>query len=185
MSSFKASAINPRLAGVLTRSLYAAGFSLAVSTLSTQAYAGCQYVVANQWNNGFDAKIRITNDGTSTINGWNISWQYSGDNRVASSYNTNLTGTNPYTATNLSWNGNIAPNQTIEFGFQGTKGTSAAAQIPTITGAVCGTTPASSVAPASSAAPSSVPVIASSRSSSSTNNTTQGVAPLVVQGNKV
>jgi polyisoprenoid-binding protein YceI len=185
MSSFKASAINPRLAGVLTRSLYAAGFSLAVSTLSTQAYAGCQYVVANQWNNGFDAKIRITNDGTSTINGWNISWQYSGDNRVASSYNATLTGTNPYTATNLSWNGSIAPNQTVEFGFQGTKGTSAAAQVPTITGAVCGTAPASSVAPASSAAPSSVPVVASSRSSSSANNTTQGVAPLVVQGNKV
>jgi len=184
MSSFKASAINPRLAGVLTRSLYAAGFSLAVSTLSTQVHAGCQYVINNQWNNGFDAKIRITNDGTSTINGWNISWQYSGDNRVTSSYNANLTGTNPYTATNLSWNGSIAPSQTVEFGFQGSKG-AAAAQVPTITGAVCGTAPASSVAPASSAAPSSVPVVVSSRSSSSANNTTQGVAPLVVQGNKV
>ena len=177
MSSFKASAINPRLAGVLSRSLYAAGFSLAVSTLSTTAHAGCQYVINNQWNNGFDAKIRITNDGTSTINGWNINWQYSGDNRITSSYNATLTGTNPYTATNLSWNGSIAPNQTIEFGFQGSKG-AAAAQVPTINGTVCGT------ATTSSAAPSSVPVVSSSRSSvSSTSN--QGVAPLVVQGNKV
>lgn len=177
MSSFKASAINPRLAGVLTRSLYAAGFSLAVSTLSTTAHAGCQYVINNQWNNGFDAKIRITNDGTSTINGWNINWQYSGDNRVTSSYNATLTGTNPYSATNLSWNGTIAPNQTVEFGFQGSKG-AASAQVPTINGTVCGT------ATTSSAAPSSVPVVSSSRSSvSSTGN--QGVAPLVVQGNKV
>ncbi|HEY0892131.1 MAG TPA: cellulase family glycosylhydrolase, partial [Cellvibrio sp.] len=183
MSSFKASAITPRLDGALTRSLCVVGFSLAVSTLSTTAHAACQYVINNQWNNGFDAKIRITNDGTSTINGWNINWQYSGDNRITSSYNATLTGTNPYTATNLSWNGSIAPNQTVEFGFQGSKG-AAAAQVPTITGAVCGTTTTSSVAPASSAAPSSVPVVSSSRSSvSSTSN--QGVAPLVVQGNKV
>ena len=162
MSSFKASAINPRMAGVLTRSLYAAGFSLAVSTLSTQAYAGCQYVVNNQWNNGFDAKIRITNDGTTAINGWNISWQYGGDNRITSSYNATLSGTNPYTATNLSWNGNLQPKQTVEFGFQGSKG-SAAAEVPVINGTVCGTATASSVVPASSsrssssAAPSSVP----------------------------
>ncbi len=180
MSSFKASAINPRIAGALTRSLYAAGFSLAVSTLSTQAYAGCQYVVNNQWNNGFDAKIKITNDGTSAINGWNISWKYNGDNRVTSSYNATLSGTNPYTATNLSWNGNIAAGQSVEFGFQGSKG-SAAAEVPVITGAVCGGTTTTS-----STAPSSTAVVSSSRSSTaSSNGTAQGVAPLVVQGNKV
>ncbi|HSC67416.1 MAG TPA: cellulase family glycosylhydrolase, partial [Cellvibrio sp.] len=175
MSSFKASAINPRMAGALTRSLYAAGFSLAVSTLSTQAYAGCQYVIDSQWNNGFGAKIKITNDGTTAINGWNVSWKYSGDNRVTSSYNTTLTGTNPYSATNLNWNGSIAPGQSVEFGFQGTKG-SAAAEIPVITGAACGTT-------ATSSTPSSTAVASSRSSVSSTTN--QGVAPLVVQGNKV
>jgi polyisoprenoid-binding protein YceI len=174
MSSFKASAINPRLAGVLTRSLYAAGFSLAVSTLSTQAYAGCQYVIDSQWNNGFGAKIKITNDGTTAISGWNVSWQYGGDNRVTSSYNATLTGTNPYSATNLSWNGTIAPKQSVEFGFQGSKG-AADAEIPVITGSVCGT--------ATSSAASSTPVASSSRASSSASN--QGVAPLVVQGNKV
>ena len=177
MSSFKASAITPRTTGALTRSLCAAGFSLAVSALSTQAYAGCQYVVNNQWNNGFDAKIRITNDGTSTINGWNISWQYTGDNRVTSSYNATLSGTNPYSASNLSWNGTLAPNQSVEFGFQGSKG-SASAEIPVITGSACGTTTTSSAAPSSLAS--------SSRSSvASSNGTAQGVAPLVVQGNKV
>lgn len=181
MSSFKASAINPRMAGPLTRSLYAAGFSLAVSTLSTQAYAGCQYVVNNQWNNGFDAKIRITNDGTTAINGWNISWQYAGDNRITSSYNATLSGTNPYSATNLSWNGSIQPKQYVEFGFQGSKG-SAAAEVPVITGAACGSTTASSVAPSS--VPSSIATTSSSRAASS-NGTAQGVAPLVVQGNKV
>lgn len=179
MSSFKASAINPRTAGAVTRTLCAAGFSLAVSTLSTHAFAGCQYVIDNQWNNGFGAKIKITNDGTTAINGWNISWQYSGDNRVTSSYNATLSGTNPYSATNLSWNGSIAAGQSVEFGFQGSKG-AAAAEIPTITGAVCGGTTTSSVAPSSVASSA----VVSSRSSSS-NGVTQGVTPLVVQGNKV
>ncbi len=178
MSSFKASAINPRMAGVLTRSLYAAGFSLAVSTLSTQAYAGCQYVVNNQWNNGFDAKIRITNDGTTAINGWNISWQYGGDNRITSSYNATLSGTNPYTATNLSWNGNLQPKQTVEFGFQGSKG-SAAAEVPVINGTVCGTATTSSVAP------SSIPASSSRSSAASSSGIPQNVAALAVQGNKV
>jgi polyisoprenoid-binding protein YceI len=163
MSSFKASAINPRMAGVLTRSLYAAGFSLAISALSTQAYAGCQYVVANQWNNGFTATIKITNSGTSAINGWNINWQYSGDNRVTSSYNATLSGTNPYSATNLGWNGSIAPNQTVEFGFQGSKG-AGSAEIPVINGAACGDTAASSASVASSIASS----VATSKAASST-----------------
>jgi len=174
MSSFKASAIDPSVAGVLTRSLYAAGLCLAVSTLSTQAYAGCQYVVANQWNNGYTATIKITNDGTTAISGWNINWQYSGDNRITSSYNATLTGTNPYSATNLSWNGTIQPKQSVEFGFQGSKG-AANAEVPVVTGAVCGISTSSTA--------SSTPVTSSSRSSSST--VSQGVAPLVVQGNKV
>ena len=170
MSSFKASAINPRMAGALTRSLYAAGFSLAVSTLSTQAYAGCQYVIDSQWNNGFAAKIKITNDGASAINGWNISWRYSGDNRITSSYNAVFSGTNPYSAGNLSWNGSIAVGQSVEFGFQGTKG-AAAAEIPEISGAACsGGTATSSAAPSSNAA-SSVSVIPSSVAASSTATT--------------
>jgi polyisoprenoid-binding protein YceI len=167
MSSFKASAINPRIARALTHSLYAAGFSLAVSTLSTQAYAGCQYVIDSQWNNGFGAKIKITNDGTTAINGWTVNWQYTGDNRVTSSYNATLTGTNPYSATNLSWNGSIAAGQSVEFGFQGSKG-AASAEIPVITGTACGTTAASSAAASStpsSAAPSSVATSSATTSS--------------------
>ncbi len=154
MSSFKASAINPRLAGALTRSLYAVGFSLAVSTLSTTSYAACQYTIESQWNNGFSARIKITNDGTSTISGWNINWRYSGDNRITSSFNTTLTGSNPYTATNLSWNGTLRPNQSVDFGFQGTKG-AAAAEIPVVNGAICGTQTSSSAASSSSQTSSS------------------------------
>jgi len=171
MSSFAASAINPRQRSRLARSLYTLGFSLATAVLSTQAYAGCQYVVSNQWNEGFSGVIKITNSGTSAISGWNVGWQYSGGDRITTSFNATLSGTNPYSATNLSWNGSIAPNQSVEFGFQGTKGTkgSATAEIPQVTGTVCGSTTTSSVASsiASSVRSSSSAVTVSSAASSS------------------
>ncbi|PUA26961.1 MAG: hypothetical protein B0W54_21410 [Cellvibrio sp. 79] len=187
MSSLQASVNKPRLGGRYTNPLCAAGFSLAIATLSIQTQAACQYVVNDQWNGGFTATLKITNSGTSAINGWNINWKYNGSDKVTSSWNVNLTGSNPYTATNISWNGNLQPNQSVEFGFQGSKG-SAPAEIPVINGAACGTTtsstPASSVAPSSVASSTVSSAVVSSRSSSS-NGSNQGVAPLVVQGNKV
>ena len=56
------------------------------------------------WNNGFTGAIRICNTGTNAINGWNISWNYGDATRVSNSWNANVTGSNPYTATPLSWN---------------------------------------------------------------------------------
>lgn len=164
MSSFTASAITPRPRGRVSRSLCLLGFSLATVVLSAQVHAGCEYVVTNQWNNGFTAAIRITNSGTSPISGWNVSWQYSGDNRLTSSWNANYSGTNPYSASNLSWNGNIQPNQTVEIGFQGSKG-SAAPEVPQVTGDVCDTS-SSSVSSSSAASISSSPTPVSSSSSS-------------------
>ncbi|HTF97226.1 MAG TPA: cellulase family glycosylhydrolase [Cellvibrio sp.] len=180
MSSLQASVTKPRHGGRLKHPLCAAGFSLAIATLSIQADAACQYVINNQWSSGFTATLKITNSGTTAINGWNINWKYNGADRITSSWNATLTGSNPYTATNISWNGNLQPNQSIEFGLQGSKG-SAPAEVPVINGTVCGG--GTSSTPASSSAPSSIAVIPSSRSSSSAMP--QGVAPLVVQGNKV
>jgi cellulase/cellobiase CelA1 len=93
-------------------------------------------VVTNQWNNGFTGAIRITNNGTSPMNGWNISWSYSDGSRITNSWNANVSGNNPYTASNLGWNGNIQPGQTVELGFQGTKN-NAPASTPSVSGTVC------------------------------------------------
>lgn len=167
MSRITASATTPRRRGRLARSLYLLGLSLASVAFSAQVYAGCQYVVTNQWNNGFTAAIRITNTGTSPINGWNVSWQYSGGDRITNSWNAEYSGTNPYSASSLNWNAAIQPNQTVEIGFQGTKGGSEA-EVPTVTGSVCGSSTSSSASsvPASS---SSVSSVASSASNSSVN----------------
>lgn len=158
MSSLKASAKNHRPMGALARVLGALGFSLALSTLTIHAQAACQYTV-NPWSNGFTGSIKITNDTATAVSSWSVSWQYAGDNRLTGAWDATLSGTNPYTAKNAGWNGTIQPNQSVTFGFQGTKG--ATAEIPVLTGTLCGAATSSSAA-SSSAIPSS-----SSRSSSS------------------
>jgi|GEM_PF-299941 len=95
----------------------------------------CSYKLDNEWNTGFQGTITITNRGSSAINGWNVSWQYSA-NRITSSWNANLSGSNPYSASNVGWNGTIQPGQSASFGVQGNKN-GATAEVPTITGAVC------------------------------------------------
>lgn len=113
--------------------------STVVSSSSSSTASGsgsCEYVVTNQWGDGFTGAIRITNNGSSPISGWNVSWSYSDGTRITSSWNANVSGSNPYSATNLGWNGTLQPGQTAEFGFQGTKNGSTAA-IPAVTGTPC------------------------------------------------
>jgi len=180
MSSFKASVIKPRMAGAITRSALALGFSLAVSTFSSNVFAGCSYTIVNQWGNGFQAGIKITNTTSSTINGWDVSWRYAGDNRVGSSWNINFSGSNPYTARNVQWNGTIQPGQSVEFGFVGTKG-SASAEIPAVTGAACAGTASStpSSTPPSSTPPSSTPPSSTPPSSTPPSSTPPSSTPVI------
>lgn len=110
--------------------------SVASSSSSAAGAGSCEYVVTNQWNNGFTGAIRITNNGTTPINGWNISWSYSDGSRITNSWNANVSGNNPYTASNLGWNSSIQPGQTIELGFQGTKN-NAPASTPGVSGSAC------------------------------------------------
>ncbi|MEM7587028.1 MAG: lytic polysaccharide monooxygenase [Acidobacteriota bacterium] len=98
--------------------------------------ASCEFIVTNEWNTGFTATIRITNGGSTTLNGWQVSWEFTDGSSVDNLWNANLSGTNPYSASNLSWNGTIAPGASSEFGFVGIKGGSGV-EVPRVQGAVC------------------------------------------------
>lgn len=156
-----------RFPAPLKRAVSFLGVSIALASFSNVAAAGCEYVVTNSWSSGFTAAIRISNTSSSAINGWNVTWQYN-TNRVTNLWNANLTGSNPYSATNLGWNGNIQPGQTVEFGFQGVTNGGPVEQ-PTVNGAACagGTTSSSPSSVASSVPASSSSVPASSLASSS------------------
>ena len=96
----------------------------------------CEFIVTNEWNTGFTANIRITNGGSTNIEGWQVGWEFTDGSSVDYLWNANLTGSNPYSASNLSWNGSIAPGAFVEFGFVGIKG-GAGVPTPRVNGAVC------------------------------------------------
>jgi len=91
------------------------------------------YSVSNSWGSGFTGAITLTNDGASAINGWEVSWGYSGNTQVTNLWNAVLSGSNPYSASDMGWNATIAPGQSISFGFQG----AGAAEVPLVTGDIC------------------------------------------------
>lgn len=148
--------------------LWGAAALLGMGLIATQASqaqsASCRYVVTNSWGSGATANIEITNTGSTVLNGWSVNWQYT-NNRITNLWNANLTGSNPYSASNLSWNSSLQPGQTITFGMQ--VNANGAIEAPVVTGAICGSSTPSSVS--SSSRPSSLS--SSSRSSSSVSVT--------------
>ncbi|RYY76913.1 MAG: PKD domain-containing protein [Gammaproteobacteria bacterium] len=142
---------------------------------SASSYAAhCEYVIQSEWGSGFTAAVRITNDTKTAVNGWSVNWSYADGSKRTGGWNAIFSGSNPYSATNVGWNGQINPGQTAEFGIQGDKGVKNAPAVkPTITGAVCGGSSVSSVRSSSSSVSSSSLVKSSSVSipkSSSLNN---------------
>lgn len=107
--------------------------------------ARCEYLVQSDWNTGFVAAIRITNDTNTAINGWSVNWAYSDGSTRTGGWNANFSGSNPYSATGVGWNNQINPGQSVEFGVQGNKGVAnSPAQRPVVTGTVCSNAPGSS-----------------------------------------
>ncbi|MDG4829173.1 cellulose binding domain-containing protein [Solwaraspora sp. WMMD1047] len=76
---------------------------------------------ANSWNSGFTADVRIRNGGSSTINGWTLTYNLPSGQQVTNAWNATVSQSgSAVTARNISWNGSIAPGATASFGYQGT-----------------------------------------------------------------
>jgi hypothetical protein len=63
----------------------------------------------------------VTNTGTTALNGWSLRWAYTAGQRVTQGWSAGVTqsGTE-VTATNVSWNGALAPGASAGFGLNGT-----------------------------------------------------------------
>ncbi|NUR61496.1 MAG: glycoside hydrolase [Catenulispora sp.] len=79
------------------------------------------YQIGSDWGSGFTANVTVTNTGTTTIKNWKVTWTWSGNQQVTGMWNaTNQQSGRSETATNMSYNGTIAPGANTSFGFQGT-----------------------------------------------------------------
>nr|WP_202435095.1 MULTISPECIES: cellulose-binding domain-containing protein [unclassified Streptomyces] len=85
------------------------------------AEPGCRvdYTV-NGWADGYTAQIKVTNLGPA-LDGWRLTWTYTGDQQVTSAWNATVTQTGrSVVAVDAGWNGALATGGSADFGLQGT-----------------------------------------------------------------
>lgn len=106
------------------------------SSSQPDATGNCEYRVINEWKDGYTGAIRIYHTGSQALDGWTVNWEYSDGSRVINGWNVQIEGNNPYSGTDVGWNGTLQPGQSVEFGFQVSKG-DLNASIPPVTGGPC------------------------------------------------
>ncbi|PJI10446.1 MULTISPECIES: cellulose binding domain-containing protein [Clostridium] len=75
--------------------------------------------VASNWGSGASINVTIKNNGTTPINGWNLSWTLPNGQTVTNMWNGSykMGANNAITVSSLPYNAVIAPNSTQSFGF--------------------------------------------------------------------
>ncbi|MDC7123080.1 endo-1,4-beta-xylanase [Cellulomonas fimi] len=77
------------------------------------------YSAPSQWQVGFTANVRITNNG-APINGWTLTWTWPGNQTITQAWSTTPTQNGAQvTARNVDYNRTIPTGGTVEFGFNG------------------------------------------------------------------
>ncbi|MFJ8688702.1 cellulose binding domain-containing protein [Micromonospora wenchangensis] len=90
-----------------------------VRTLSAASPAcGATVTVDNRWTGGYAATVTVRNTAAETLDGWQVTWRWSGDERVSALWNGVLSTTGAdVTVRNASYNGTLAPGATTTFGM--------------------------------------------------------------------
>jgi len=92
------------------------------SSSPTPAAVSCHavYSLTNSWSTGFQGQVVLTNTGTSAINGWKLAWTFPGDQQISQMWTATFAQSGEaVTATNLSYNAQLAANASVTIGFTG------------------------------------------------------------------
>ncbi|MBX2858878.1 MAG: DUF1593 domain-containing protein [Cellvibrionaceae bacterium] len=135
------------LSGVVALGLLAAAGGASALTCS---------VSSDDWADGYVANFTVTNDGLAAISSWEVTLSFSQAPNVTGSWGADISGSgNSLTASNFSYNGNLALGESTTFGVQGTH--SGAFQAPICSAGDPTPTPSSTPTPVPSPTPSAVP----------------------------
>nr|BFE86001.1 hypothetical protein GCM10020093_086020 [Planobispora longispora] len=95
---------------------------------------GCSavYKVTNSWQGAFQGDVTVTNQGSSAVKGWTVTWKFANGQVISQLWNGAHTQTGAdVSVRNVAWNGGLAPNASASFGFTASQsGTNA---VPTVT----------------------------------------------------
>lgn len=82
----------------------------------TSACSG-MYNVVSAWSGGFQGEVMV-HAGTAAVNGWNVSWTFPGDQKLAQLWSGKATTSGSLVSvTNESWNASVPANGYVTFGF--------------------------------------------------------------------
>ncbi|MGQ4415220.1 glycoside hydrolase family 48 protein [Streptomyces sp. SAS_269] len=115
--------------------------TLATGTTAAHA-AGVQCSVdykTNDWGSGFTADLTLTNRGTAAIDGWTLTYGYSGNQKLSNGWNGSWSQSGQtVTVKNASYNGTIAAGAAVSTGAQFTySGTNTAPTSFAVNGTTC------------------------------------------------
>jgi hypothetical protein len=91
-----------------------------VTVTSTPTVCTVSSTIVSQWPGGFEVNLVLTNTGTTTINGWSLTFSFANGQAITQIWNGSYTQTgSAVTVTNLSYNGTLAPGSAVYPGFNG------------------------------------------------------------------
>ncbi|HEY8474697.1 MAG TPA: cellulose binding domain-containing protein [Natronosporangium sp.] len=84
------------------------------------APGGCtaEYRITSQWQGGFQGGVRVTNPGSTTINGWTVRFSFPNGQQVTQFWAGEISQEGAeVSALPAAWNRILAPSASVEFGF--------------------------------------------------------------------
>ena len=87
----------------------AASSALSVTTKTTTSTGSCKVVyTASSWNTGFTASVKVTNTGTTALNGWTLGFSFANGQKVTQGWSADWSQSGTaVTAKNAAWNGTL------------------------------------------------------------------------------
>ena len=98
------------------------------------------YTSQNDWGTGFTANVVITNNSSTAINGWTLTWAFPGNQTITNLWNATYSQTGTaVSVTNLGYNNVIAASGgSVNFGFNANySGTNAKPAAFVLNGVTC------------------------------------------------
>jgi len=90
------------------------------------------YKITSAWSGGFQAEVELMNHSKSAYNGWTATWTWGGNQAINSLWSGVKSGSGSQVIVkNAAWNGAVAPETSVKFGF--TANYSGANSLPTVT----------------------------------------------------
>ena len=105
------------------------------------------FAITNDWGSGYQGQVEITNQESTQLNGWTLEFEFAGQiNQIWGAEIVSHTG-DTYVVRNASYDGTVAPGQTVSFGFIGEGSVPTLPDVFELNGQVVGDTPTTPTEP--------------------------------------